>query len=238
MPRALSLLLVGISPLLITGGTLAFALFVNAARVDFGSKRPGWPILVAGIGLWLLHIGFLLAPWLWVRGRTTLGLWLTCPVGLLALCFWLFFLGRLVYADPVANPDLAHKFLWSLGLVGGLAAYAGPIVVLLLARETWLHRLASSPYFAAVMAVGLNLAGLAASFFLIVMLLAGGANSTPAQLTTLKQLMLAVSIIGLGGLAGGIWAFVAGRHWLSAALGAVPATFVIILVTVLLKQKF
>lgn len=238
MPRWCSLLILWTSPALITAGTITFWLFVNAARVGAGSQRPGWPIVVAGLGVWCLHVGYLLAPWLWGRGHTTLGLWLMTPVAFIAMAFWLFFLGRLIFSEPSSNPDLSHKLLWILGLLAGLLAYLGPIATLLMSRETWLNRLVATPAFAVTLAVLANLSGLVASLFLLVMLMASGANSTPAQITLIKQLMLAVSVVALLGLGGGVWSLVMGRSWLAAGLGFFPCLFAVSLVTIAFKLKF
>jgi len=141
----------------------------------------------------------------------------------------------LIFSDPGPNSDPSHKLLWILGLMAGLLAYVGPIVVLLMSRETWLHRLVATPAFAVTLAILMNLSGAVVSLFLLVMLMAGGANSKPAQLIILKQLIWGVSVVGILGLGSGIWTLLIGRVWLSVALGAIPSLVALTIVTVSIK---
>lgn len=217
-----------LSALLITAGIVAFASFVNAVRVGFGRKRPGWPIVVAAFGLWLLHAGYLLAPWLWREGRTTLGLWLILPVAFLALLLWLFLAQRFLLAPPSPNRDKRVRLLWALGLLSGLFAYGAVPVIFLNAGETWLHELAASPTFARIVAILANAIGPIVTLGMIGLMFAGMPNSSPAQLRFIQRLMLGTFALGLACLAGGVWLFVAGRPWPAALVGGLPIVSIFI----------
>lgn len=88
---------------------------------------------------------------------------------------------------------------------------------------------------AAVMSIGI---GLLATLTMLVMLIAGGANSTPAEITQIKWMMIGVALVGLVGLVGGIWGIVAGRPWLGAGFGIAPLVASIALVVVLVKLEW
>ena len=91
---------------------------------------------------------------------------------------------------------------------------------------------------AAVFSVLSMAAGALATLMMLVMLMASGANSSPAQILQIKWMMIGVAVIGLGGLVGGIWTLVAGRPWVSAGIGIVPAVAVMVLVVVLVKLEW
>lgn len=61
----------------------------------------------------------------------------------------------------------------------------------------------------------------------LVMLLAGGANSTPAQLTSIKRWMLAWGVIGVASLVGCVWLLQARRPMTAAGVGVFPMLAVI-----------
>ena len=238
MSRAFSLGLLWLSPVLISLGVGAYFFALNAERVEFGSKRPGWPIVLAAVGVWLIHLGFHLGPWLWSRGRSTTALWLMCPLSLVAMMGWLYFAARFIFVAPKPDATSASQLFWALGLVGCFVAYVGPVVVHLNAQENWVHRLVRQPAFAAVMA-GLSLvAGVGASLTIVTLLLASGANSRPGEASLLKKQILAVALVGAAGLATGVWAWVQGRPWLAAVLGSVPVGFVLILLAVMMRLQF
>lgn len=62
----------------------------------------------------------------------------------------------------------------------------------------------------------------------IVLILAGGANSTDAQITMLKRMMLGVGLLCVGSLAGAIVALVQGRPGLASIVGIAPAVIIFI----------
>jgi hypothetical protein len=87
---------------------------------------------------------------------------------------------------------------------------------------------------AAVFSVLSMAAGALATLMMLVMLMAGGANSSPAQILQIKWMMMGVAVIGLGGLVGGIWTLIAGRPWVSAGIGIMPAVVAIGMFVVLM----
>jgi hypothetical protein len=68
----------------------------------------------------------------------------------------------------------------------------------------------------------------------ITLLLAGGANSSEAQITTLKRMMLGVGLLCIGSLAGAIVALVQGRPGLASTVGIAPAVIILITLAVLI----
>jgi len=87
---------------------------------------------------------------------------------------------------------------------------------------------------AAICAVFSMLVGVGATLTMIVLLLAGSPNSTPAQMTQIKMLMLGMAVCGLVCVVGAIWAMVAGRHGLAAGVGIGPMVVAIVMFIVLL----
>jgi len=78
-----------------------------------------------------------------------------------------------------------------------------------------------------------TLTGMGATLLMLVLLLAGSPNSTPAQLSQIKWLMLSVAVVGLIGTVAAIWSMCVHRHGLGAAIGFAPALFVVILFVIL-----
>lgn len=72
----------------------------------------------------------------------------------------------------------------------------------------------------------------------LVMLMAGGANAKPAQITQIKVLMLVSTALGLGCLGGAVWAMLAGRPLTGAWVGAIPGVFCVVVVIVMLKTEW
>lgn len=72
----------------------------------------------------------------------------------------------------------------------------------------------------------------------MVMLMAGGANAKPAQITQIKVMLLASAVIGLGCLGGAVWAMIAGRPLTGAWIGAVPAVLCVLVVIVMIKTEW
>lgn len=82
---------------------------------------------------------------------------------------------------------------------------------------------------ATTVAVLALVAGAMSSLMLLTMCLAGGANSTPEQIRTIKMWMLVITVVGLLTFIGGIWLTASGRPWIGAVVGGLPAmvTFVL-----------
>jgi hypothetical protein len=75
-------------------------------------------------------------------------------------------------------------------------------------------------------------------YVLASLLMAGGANAKPAQITQIKVLMLVSSLLALCGIGGAVWAMVAGRPLTGAWIGAVPGVFCVIVVIVMIKTEW
>ena len=76
------------------------------------------------------------------------------------------------------------------------------------------------------------------TLFALGMMAFGCANMPPAKITIMKWLAAGTAAVCVAGVAGALWAFIAGRYGLSAGLGAFPAVFVVVLIAVLVKIGF
>ena len=72
----------------------------------------------------------------------------------------------------------------------------------------------------------------------LVMLLAGGANSTPTQIRQIKWMIASVVLVQVLALAGSIWLLIEKRGWPSCFVGVSPLIFAIVLVIVLVKIEW
>jgi hypothetical protein len=72
----------------------------------------------------------------------------------------------------------------------------------------------------------------------MVMLMAGGANAKPAQITQIKVMLLASVMIGLACTGGAVWAMVAGRPMTGAWIGATPTVLCVATVIVMIKLEW
>lgn len=89
-----------------------------------------------------------------------------------------------------------------------------------------------------VLASLLTVAGVMAVLTFMVMLMAGGANAKPAQITQIKVMLLASAVIGLGCLGGAVWAMLAGRPMTGAWIGALPGVLCVVAVIVMIKLEW
>lgn len=71
-------------------------------------------------------------------------------------------------------------------------------------------------------------AGILATLMMLVMCMAGGANSTPEQIVFLKRLMLGFGLTGLFSVAGAIALLVFRMPWWGAGAGALPVLVMIV----------
>ncbi len=71
-------------------------------------------------------------------------------------------------------------------------------------------------------------AGAVGTLMLLTLGLAGGANSTPAQIRMLKRFMLATALGGAGCFAGGIWILYKGFPGYAGLVGALPLIVVVV----------
>jgi len=73
---------------------------------------------------------------------------------------------------------------------------------------------------------------------IVVFLLAGGANSTEAQIRQIKWMILSTIVVQALALAGSIWLLIEQRGWTSCIVGLSPLIFAVILVIVLVKIEW
>ena len=88
-----------------------------------------------------------------------------------------------------------------------------------------------------LLAILSTLSGIGATLLMLILLLAGSPNSTPAQLSQIKWLMLSVAFFGLFGVVAAVWSMCIHRYSLAAAFGFAPVLFVVILFIILLKTQ-
>lgn len=89
-----------------------------------------------------------------------------------------------------------------------------------------------------ILATCSNVLGVLATLCMVVMLLAGGANAKPADITILKVLIWATLAVGLLALIASIWVTLLARPMLGTAIGAAPILYVALLVIVLFSIEF
>ena len=78
-------------------------------------------------------------------------------------------------------------------------------------------------------AIAALVAGVFGWLMLLVFCMACAPNSSPEQLHMIKMWMLAIAVAGLLTLAGGIWLTAAGKPWIGAGVGGLPAAAVFIM---------
>lgn len=129
MQYAVSILLLCLPPIVLTGligGTLYWA---RAFRRSFGAHNPltRGAILVAALFMFT-HAGYYGAPILFAIGRSTLALWLVTPVALVALAAFAWFI---ICSASSMSLDARLKFhRLSLIATALLATYLLPVIVL------------------------------------------------------------------------------------------------------------
>ena len=89
-----------------------------------------------------------------------------------------------------------------------------------------------------VLAVLCMVVGVVGTLGMVVLMLAGTPNATPATLARIRWLVGATALVGVAALAGSVWAFARGRLGLSSAIGIVPLGFVVILGIVLVTMEW
>ena len=80
-----------------------------------------------------------------------------------------------------------------------------------------------------VFAIGAMVVGALATLMMLTLCVAGAPNSSPEQLRTIKLWMLAIAIVGVLTLGGGIWLAISGKAWMAAAISALPALSIFVL---------
>lgn len=71
-----------------------------------------------------------------------------------------------------------------------------------------------------------GVAGVIGTLMILVFLMAGGANSTPAQIRRIKLAMLATAVLGVGCVVGGVWLSTYGYRGWGCGVALAPALFV------------
>lgn len=131
MRFAVSILLLCVSPIILSGLVGGTLYWIRGFRRSFGAHRglPGSAILVA-IGLGIVHGGYFIAPLLYRADCIGLALWLVAPVAIVAS---LVLVWHLLFNSMSFAPDAPERFRRkSLVVAGLLATYLVPVFVLLL----------------------------------------------------------------------------------------------------------
>ena len=90
-----------------------------------------------------------------------------------------------------------------------------------------------SPMLHTILAILSMIIGGLSSLTMLVFLLAGGANSTEAQIRQIKWMIAATLVIEALSLAGSIWLLIEHRGWSACAVGLIPLMYAIALVSFL-----
>jgi hypothetical protein len=91
---------------------------------------------------------------------------------------------------------------------------------------------------ATIVAVLSNISGATVTLLMLVLLVASAPNSKPQELMTIKWLMTAAAVVGLGCLIGGGWTLVSGKPWTSTGLGLTPVLWnAVVLAVMLVLQR-
>lgn len=87
------------------------------------------------------------------------------------------------------------------------------------------------PLLPTILAALSTVIGLLSCLTLVVLLLASGANSTPAQAAQIKMLVLVTLCAGMAALVGAVLCLIWGRPWTAAIVGGVPTVWMIGFIT-------
>lgn len=90
-------------------------------------------------------------------------------------------------------------------------------------------------YLPAILAL---IVGAFSSLSMIVLLMAGMANSKEDHLRQGKRMMLAIALMQLAVLVAGVWLMVADRPWSASAVGIFPLVAVVVLIVILVKIEW
>ncbi|HLO40911.1 MAG TPA: hypothetical protein VK176_07800 [Phycisphaerales bacterium] len=133
MQRTISIVILYAAPVVLTIGVCILAMLIHLLLKGFGSHRGAGPLVLAGIGVWVLHMGYVLGPWLYGHERQGLALVLMLPVALAGGTCAMWLTSRLVPENGGAGDGwfAACCVLWMVSMLG---AYIAPIVVMVLSR--------------------------------------------------------------------------------------------------------
>ncbi len=129
MPAAVSILLLCVSPIVLTGA-IGFALnMVAGFRKGFGAHTalPTSAILVTA-GALVLHAGYFLSPVLLYADHVAIALWLVTPIAVLAS---LALLWHLMFSSMAFDSNASERFQRKCLIIAGLlVTYMLPVIVL------------------------------------------------------------------------------------------------------------
>ena len=130
MSRVLASIFLYLSPVIITVAVGIVGVGMHAIGRGFGSTRSHAPIAIAAVIVWLLHGGFLLAPWFYATDRRTLAAWLMLPVAVLGTVASISGAKQLLpsHPDDYTPATLVCTVLWALAVIFG---YIVPVIVML-----------------------------------------------------------------------------------------------------------
>lgn len=131
MPRSLSFIILIAAPLILTVSLVIVGIGAHAVGLGLGSTTSSASVVLAGLVFWLLHAGYLLAPWLFASERRSVALWLMVPIGLVGLGVATVLYSKLLPDHLLAleGPLFVGSIVWGTGV---LFAYLAPIVVMLI----------------------------------------------------------------------------------------------------------
>jgi hypothetical protein len=133
MTRYVPIVVLIASPILLTIALALAAFGIHAVGRGSGNIKSPSPIVAATVFAWLLHAGYILAPWCLRHERRALALWLMVPVAVVGLLFALFVVIQLIPGNTHAMDGmfLVHACMWTFAVLFG---YLGPIMVMLVAK--------------------------------------------------------------------------------------------------------
>lgn len=136
MPRPAMTLVLCIPPVVFVTLALGVVSLAHAFRKSFGAHSSAsvasfiFVLVVIGV-----HAGYFAAPFLYHAGRTTLALWLTMPVAIIAtIGVFLYF--PIAGTGPLIPEYPTEKLLRLSILLGTPLVYLTPVVILLRANPT------------------------------------------------------------------------------------------------------
>jgi hypothetical protein len=96
----------------------------------------------------------------------------------------------------------------------------------------------STVMFATILTVVAMLSGMIASVTMVVMFLAGAANSDPIAIRQMKWMLASVVLVQFLALGGSSGLRIVARPWLACGAGLFPAVYAVILTTVLIRTEW
>jgi len=134
VPRWLAMIMLVTSPVMLTTVVVGSLMFVASFRKGFGAFTTIRPeaVLIAA-GFWALHLGFILAPFLYMHERKSLAMWLTIPLAVLASLMIAFFVMQ-ESGHPRNVASGVANLLMNAMMFGGVVVYWLPVAALMTGR--------------------------------------------------------------------------------------------------------